>query len=102
DRLEGPVSLRLEARRLAARGRGPRRPLADPGGEVAGNPGVEPLAGRHLEVGVLVADRLDQQARSGVARHDRRPMLAALDERLARIHPQAAAGLLAPVAGEAR
>ena len=80
----------------------PLRPVGDPGGQVGPDRFGQQLARRHLERLVRVLDRLDQQAVLRVAGHDRRPALAALEHRLARVEPQPAAGLLRPVALDAR
>ena len=60
----------------------------------------EPLLGRHLQL-ALAADGLEQQALLGLAEDDGRAGVAALEQGLARVEPQAAALLLRAVAGDA-
>ena len=44
---------------------------------------------RHLEIDVVVANAFDQQARVGIARHDRRPLVAAAEHGRDARHSQA-------------
>ena len=63
--------------------------LLDPAGEVGDDVIGELALGRHLEL-ALVFQHFDQQALFRMSRHEARPGIASLEERLARIDQQAA------------
>ena len=79
---------------------GPECASLDPVGQGGDLLGLEFSLGGHLHV-PLVADRLDQRALVGLARHDDRPALAPLEHRVADVEPQASLVLLGPVALQA-
>jgi hypothetical protein len=99
DGLKGPVL--AGAKEGGRRSPGPAGAACHPGSEV-GHGGVgQPAPRRHPQVFGGMADGLDQQALVGIAGHDGRPAGATLEQCLAAIDAQAAAGLRAPVALEA-
>ncbi len=75
------------------------RPAADPLGDVRDLLVGKPVAlGRHLEVVVPVADRVDDEAVGGLSRRDRRPRVAAVEHPLARVQHEAALDLVGQAA----
>ena len=94
------------ARRLERPVRRPRRPLLDPAPQhrdLLGRQLLAALLGRHLQLGVVVLDPIDQVALIGLARHDRRLAPLKLGERpFLGVEPQLGFALLivGPVAGE--
>src|SRR6185436_6017207 len=100
ERLERPVALpRLDVDALLGGGRGALpagigRAALHPRLEVRDHLGRELALRRHLELLVLVADRLDEEALVEVARDDGRAGLAALEQALARVDVELALQLL--------
>ena len=104
DRLKGPVlaafleiKLLGDCRRAASHDAfGPRRSHFDPGRQI-GDLGVGQLAlGRHAQIGVLIADRLDEQALVRLAGHKSRSPVAAFEHGGPAIQPQIRFRLLVP------
>src|SRR5204863_9303594 len=73
---------------------GPGRAHLDPAGDVVDDRGRQLLLRRHLEVGVDVPDRLEEEALLRVAGDDRRAGVAALEDLLAAVEPEGALQLL--------
>src|SRR5215831_15014250 len=71
--------------------RRPGRPVLDPFRERVDRfrTQLRPLL-RHARAGAVAPDRVDEQTRLGIAWYDRGTILAAFDERFARIDPQPA------------
>src|SRR5262245_57802874 len=97
DRAEGPVFLCDEEIGAASLCR-PGGSLADPGCEVLHGLFRELRVGRHLEGVVPVAQGTHQEALRRIARKERRPTVAPLEQGLARIDAQAAGNLVTAVA----
>ena len=96
DRLKSPmlaafleVEVLDDGCRSAARIRfGPRRSHFDPGGQVGDLRVGQSALGGHAQIGVLIADRLDEQALVRLAGHKSRSPVAAFEHGGPAIQPQ--------------
>ena len=83
-------------------GRRPGGAHLDPCGDRLDRRIAELALGGHLDLGVRLADRLDEQARVRVAGYDRGTALSSFDQRFAGVEPQRSRLLLRAVARQAR
>ena len=85
-----PPKRGAESSRRGGRGGGPDAPACTHSASASISSGFSRPPFGIFSVALRLPDGLDQQALVGIAGHDRRPGLAALEQRLARVEPQAA------------